>query len=134
MILQQHIPYAATISRSLDFCVTMLSRSNVLYPFALLSIDNDLHSVFVPSNTQHARGGMIEDLQAQIDERKLFAENAISILVYSATVTHPNRKESDALVLTITDTQGHNTVTIYPFKQIETGIKIYTPYTCDFSD
>lgn len=134
MILRHHIPYAATIKRTLDFCENMLSRSHVLYPFAVLSIDNDLHCVFVPSETQHAETGMIEKLQGRINERKLFAENAVSLLVYSATVMHPNKKEIDAIVFTITDSQGHNTVTIYPYKHVETGIKIYAPYTCDFSD
>ena len=134
MILQQHIPYAGVIEKSLDFCQDLLCRSNILYPFALLSIDCDLHCVFVPNHSQHTTGGLIEDLQAQIDERKLFAENAVSLLVYTATVTHPNKEESDAIVMTITDSQGYNTVTIYPYKKVQTGIKIFAPYTCDFSD
>ncbi len=134
MILKQHIPYAATINRALDFCENMLVRSRVLYPFAVLSIDNDLHCIFVPSETQHAESGMIEQLQERINERKLFAENAVSLLVYSATVMNPNKREVDALVFTITDKQGQNTVTIYPYKHVETGIKIFAPYTCDFSD
>ena len=134
MILNQHIPYAEVIKRTLDFCDTMLSHSSVMYPFAVLSIDNDLHSVFVPSDHQYANPGMIEKLQSRINERKLFAENAVSILVYTATVTNLQKQESEALVFTLTDSQGQNTVTIYPYKHVNTGIKIFSPYTCDFPD
>lgn len=77
---------------------------------------------------------MIEDLQAQLDLRQKIAKNSVNLLVYSATVTHPNATESDALVFTINDTQGHNTLTIYPYQLIPSGIKIKQPYTCDFSD
>lgn len=134
LILKQHMPYAQIISKALAFSQSMLTYSCTLYPYAVLSIDNDINCVFVPSDGQEASSGMIEDLQQQINERKLFAENAVSLLVYSATVTHPDRSSSDALVFTITDSQGQNTVTIYPYNRNKTGIKFYRPYTCDFSD
>ena len=134
LILKQHIPYAQIIAKALAFSETMLSQSNTLYPYAVLSIDNDINCVFVPSDDQQASKGMIEELQEQINERKLFAQNAVSLLVYSATVTRPDRSVSDALIFTITDSQGQNTVTVYPFKRTQAKLKIYTPYTCDFSD
>lgn len=134
LILQQHALYTSMIENALDFCKAMLARSCTVYPFALITIENDIRCVFAPYTDQKATPLMIEDLQAQLDLRQKIAKNSVNLLVYSATVTHPNATESDALVFTINDTQGHNTLTIYPYQLIPSGIKIQQPYTCDFSD
>jgi len=134
LILQQHAPYATMLNKSLDFCELLLSRSSLLYPFALTTVENEIHCVFVPSNAQSANSEMIEALQILLDEHQKTAKNSANLLVYPATVTHPNSTECDALIFAINDTQGHNTVTIYPYEHVENGIKIKQPYTCDFSD
>lgn len=128
------MPYAAVINLALEFCTTMLTRSSVLYPFAVFSEEDQNHSIFIPSDNQYAGSDMIEALQSQIDERRTHSENGVSVMVYCASVSHPNQVETDALILTITDSDGHNTVTVYPYQNIETGLKISAPYTCDFPD
>lgn len=134
LILKQHIPFAEMILKALDFSEVILTRSASLYPFAVLSIDNDVQCIFSQENKQLADTGMIEDLQNRINERKLFAESAISLLVYSATITEPNHLQTDALVLTMTDSSGKNNVTIYPYTLKQCNILFAKPYTCDFSD
>jgi len=108
LILKQHLPYADMINRALDFSASMLSRSKTLYPFAVLSANNDMSCLFASNDNQYAESGLIEELQQQITQQNLLLENTIGVLVYSANVIHPNTKESDALVFTITDSQGHN--------------------------
>ncbi len=136
LILRQHIPYARLIYKALDFCSIMLSKSHTLYPFAVIAIENDIQCVFTPnrSDDDELGMGMIENLQACITERKILCESTISLLVYSATVLHPNKTETDALVLNITDSAGQNTVTIYPYTHTEKAIKLDKPYSCNFSD
>ena len=77
---------------------------------------------------------MIEELEMRIDERKVFAELSVSLLVYSATIKHATRKTTDAMVFTITDSAGNNTLTVYPYTRAPKGVKFERPYTCDFSD
>ncbi|MGB3725437.1 MAG: hypothetical protein WA981_06695 [Glaciecola sp.] len=134
LILQQHIPFASMIYKALDFCEVMLSHSDTLYPFAVLSIGNDMQCVFTPTSQQHAPESMIEALQLRINERKLFAKSTVSLLVYPAIISHPEQYDSDALVFTITDSAGKNNVTIYPYCMNKHGITVNKPYTCDFSD
>lgn len=134
MILHQHAPFASMMCKAIAFCETMLSISDVLYPFAVLAIDNDIQCVFTPNSEQEATEGMIEELEVRINERKVFAESAVSLLVYSATIKHATRESTDAIVFTITDSAGKNTVTVYPYALTLNGIKFEKPYTCDFSD
>ena len=134
LILRQHIPFASMIYKALDFCEIMLSQSSTLYPFAVLSIENDVQCIFTPTSNQNASEGMIEDLQLRINERKLFSESTVSLLVYSALIEHPGESDTDALVFTITDSAGKNNVTIYPYSVTNYGITVSKPYTCDFSD
>mgnify|MGYP001050810084 CR=1 FL=1 len=143
LILKQHMPYAAMISKAIDFSEWMLSNTDTLYPFAVLTIGNDLQCVFAPADGQEATAGMIEELGVRLAEQKIYAEEAAGVLVYSATVcaSHQQnelqggfKEETDAIVLTITDSAGKNTVTIYPYSRTPQGINISKPYTCDFSD
>lgn len=134
LILQQHLAYSVMIENALDFCSAMLTRSSTMYPFAATAQDSNIDCIFVPSPDQKATPHMIEDLQAQLDSHHKAAKNAVNLLVYSATVTQPEGTESDVLVFTLNDTQGHNTVTIYPYQHVPSGIKISQPYTCNFSD
>ncbi|MFT6270241.1 MAG: hypothetical protein ACJAVV_003070 [Alphaproteobacteria bacterium] len=135
--LQQPLPYALMIGKALDFCEFMLTRSEILYPFALVTDNNnhsDVNCIFVPHKNQLAQPHMIESLQEQIETHKTLTADSASVLVYAAEITHPNATEPEALVFTITDSQGHNTVSIYPYKHVKGGIKISHPCTCNFSD
>ena len=134
MILKQNIPYAALIYSALDLCDIMLARSDILYPFAVVSIENDVQCVFTKSLEDLPTGGMIEDLETQLCEQRMMAENIISILVYAAVITTPQGKESDAIVFNITDSDGKNTVTLYPYTHELNTIRLGAPFTCNFSD
>lgn len=134
LILQQHIPFADIIITALDFAKSMLSHSKRLYPFAVVAEANQVTCVFTPDTAQTARECMIEELQQQIDVRNQRHQHLTSILVYAASIQHPNKGDSDALVFNISDAQGQNTVTVYPFKHTQSGILIYPPYSCDFFD
>ncbi|MBT1450422.1 hypothetical protein KJ365_05965 [Glaciecola sp. XM2] len=134
MILKQNIPYAALIYSALDLCEVMLTRSQTLYPFAVMSIENDIQSVFPLDMDDQAQGGMIENLQLQLAERRMYTENTISLLVYAATVSTPMGEHSDAIIFNITDSNGENTVTLYPYFHEQECIKLGAPFTCDFSD
>jgi hypothetical protein len=137
MILKQNIPYAALIYSALDLCDLMLARSNTLYPFAVISIDNDVQSVFTQSKDGHAPSGMIEELEMQLCEQRIMAESSVSVLVYSATITSPHSRDneqSDAIVFNITDSNGKNTITLYPYTNESNRMKLGAPFTCDFSD
>lgn len=133
-ILPHHMPLADMIREALDFCESMLMRSGTLHPFALLTANNDIHCVFLPHTDQAAPSNMIESLQAQLKDHTKLDTDYTSVLVYAADVNHPSAVESDALVFTITDTQGHNTITLYPYKRTSKGIDISHPCTCDFLD
>ncbi len=122
------------ISRAIDFCEIILNRNAVLYPFAVLSRETDLECVFVPNKQQQSTPNMIEELQNLMLKQTANNKPVTSLLVYSATVTYPHRLGSDALVFIITDSQGYNTITIYPYQHMDKGIEIDRPYTCDFSD
>ncbi|MEM0912292.1 MAG: hypothetical protein AAGJ37_15055 [Pseudomonadota bacterium] len=134
MILEQNIPFASLINSALDLCKVMLSKSTTLYPFAVVSIDNDVQCVFTATQEQEARAGMIEELEQQLSYRRLMAKDAVGILVYAATVAEPGRQNSSALVFSITDSGGKNTVTVYPYEQSKSAISLGRPFTCDFSD
>lgn len=134
MILKQNIPFANLINTALDLCNVMLSKSETLYPFAVVSIDNDVQCVFTATQEQEARSGMIEDLEQQLSYRRLMAKDAVGILVYAATIAEPGGQHSNALVFSITDTGGKNTITVYPYSQNPTSISLGRPFTCDFSD
>ena len=134
MILKQNIPYAALIYSALDLCDIMLRHSNTLYPFAVISIDNDVQCIFSQKQDNKVQGGMIEELSAEARDLQLLAENAISVLVYCATIATPKGRESDAIVFNITDSNGKNTVTLYPYRYESDAIVLGVPFTCDFAD
>ncbi len=134
MILKQNIPFANLINSALDLCKIMLSKSTTLYPFAVVSIDNDIQCVFTANQEQEARAGMIEELEQQLSYRRLMAKDAVGILVYAATISEPGGENSNALVFSITDTGGKNTVTVYPYNQDKSSISLGRPFTCDFTD
>jgi hypothetical protein len=137
LILQQHSSYSYLINNALHFCESVLRHTDVLYPFALLA-DNtpksEISCIFIPHNDQLAQPHMIESLQAQIETQKVMGVEYVSVLVYAAAVNQANTAAAEALVFTITDTQGHNTVAIYPYEHVENGIKISPPCTCNFLD
>lgn len=132
--MQQHLPLAHMIGGALDFCESMLSRSDMLYPFALISANNEIQSIFSPHEGQLAHSSMIESLQTQISAHKSIEPEYSSVLVYAADIRQSSIIEKDALILTITDSQGHNTITLYPYTRVKGGIKISQPCTCDFPD
>lgn len=134
LILKEHVPYADMVECALDFCESMLVRSCTLYPFAVITSDSDIRCIFVPNTGQLAKSHMIEDLQAQLEVEQKAVKDSTNLIVYAATVAQADNTEGDALVFTINDSQGHNTLTIYPYKHIASGIKIGQPYTCNFPD
>jgi hypothetical protein len=134
MILQQNIPYAALIYQAMDLCGVMLARSNTLYPFAVMSVDNHIQCVFSSNLEEHAKSGMIEDLSRKLRDQRLLVSNAISVLVYAATISTQHGQESDAIVVNITDSNAQNTITLYPYIYESDAIKLGAPFTCDFSD
>ena len=140
MILKEHIQHAEIIDKALSLCQAMLARGETLYPFAAISIDNDIRCLFldeVEGLHSHASGanfGMIEKLERLISINKIQAKNAVGLLVYAATLTTDDNQESDALVLSMCDGDGENTLTLYPYEFCESGIDIGRPYSCDFSD
>lgn len=140
MILKQQLQYSNMINKSLSLCEIMLSRSETLYPFAMLSKDNELQCVFLEDqdcNTQHPNGahfGMIEKLERQIAIYKLQDKSAVGMLVYAAIISTPTQQESDGLMFSICDADGENTLTLYPYEFELNSIKIGKPFTCDFSD
>jgi hypothetical protein len=134
MILKQNIPYAALIYSALDLCEVMLTRAHTLYPFAVLAIEDDVQCVFAAERDEEIQGGMIEHLQSQLLERRMYSENTISLLVYSATISTPLGDEGDAIVFNITDSSGENTITLYPYFYEQNAIRLGVPFTCDFSD
>lgn len=134
LALFHHLSHASMIIRALDFSKVLLSQSSVIYPFAVLSIKQQCSCIFTKSESQYSTSNMIESLQTQIENKKSVFKHASSLLVYPAEIVQPNSEKADALVFTITDTQGQNSVSIYPYKRVQTGIHILSPYTCDFSD
>ncbi|WP_395344808.1 hypothetical protein PN836_008605 [Ningiella sp. W23] len=136
MILKQNIPYAALIYSALDLCDIMLRHCSIVYPFAVISIDNDVQSIFSSDSNQYAHTGMIEELEKRLCEHRLVAESAVSVLVYVATVSDEDKADdfSDAIVFNITDNNGNNTITLYPYTSERDKIKLGSPFTCNFSD
>jgi hypothetical protein len=134
MILQENLRYADLITKALDFSEVLLTYTNSLYPFAVISIENDVQSVFLEEECETVPSSMIEKLETQIALRTCQAETAIGILVYSVTVITPEGNHSDGLMLSISDSSGASTMTIYPYEYDYNGITIGKPYTCDFSN
>lgn len=134
MILKQHVPYAALIYSALDLCEVMLTRTHTLFPFAALVIEDDVQCVFADEHDEASQGGMIEGLQSQLTERIMYSENTIGLVVYSATIFTAQGEESDAIVFNITDSNGENTITLYPYFYEQGFIRLGVPFTCDFSD
>ena len=140
MILKQQVQYASMIDRALNLCEAMLSRSQTLYPFAVLSIDKQIQCIFLDDddyNHKHPNGshfGMIEKLERQLASGKKQANSAIGMLVYAATIRSPQQGENDALMFSICDANGENTLTLYPYEFEVNSIKIGKPFTCDFPD
>jgi len=140
MILKQQVQYASMIDRALNLCEVMLTRSETLYPFAVLSIDKQIQCVFLDDEdykNQHTSGaqfGMIEKLERQLAKGKVQANSAIGMLVYAATIRTSQEEEKDALMFSICDANGENTLTLYPYEFEVNSIKIGKPFTCDFSD
>ncbi len=134
MMLKENIPYANLIYSALDLCKIMLAKSAQLFPFAVVSIDNDVQCVFSQFEGESAQAGMIEELQDQVSNIRLTASNTIGILVYAATVSNPNGNESDALVISITDSSGNNTITLYPYTLRDNTVELSSPFTCNFLD
>jgi hypothetical protein len=133
-ILQQHMPYVQMISKALDFSESMLIRSTTLYPFAVCTTRNEINCVLLPSEVQFAQTKMIEALQAHMESQKGLSTESASLLVYDATVDQGTSPDTQALVFTITDTQGHNSVIMYSYRRSPNGIIFGQPFTCDFSD
>ena len=133
-ILPQHMHLANMISEALDFCESVLLQSPTLHPFALVSDNSDIHCVFVEHDDQLAQSNMIESLQTQLEMHTSSNSDYTSLLVYCADIHDASSHTSDALVFTITDTQGHNTITLYPYKRTRDGLQISQPSTCDFLD
>lgn len=133
-ILQEHVPYSDMVTCALDLCESMLSHSCTLYPFAVIKVDNYLQCIFVPNTDQLAKPHMIEDLQAQLELEQEGVKDSANLIVYAANVTQSNDTQTDALVFAINDSEGQNTVTIYPYRHLASGIKIEKPYTCNFPD
>ena len=106
----------------------------MLFPFAVLAIENDVQCVFAAEHEDELQGGLIEHLQSQLIERRMYSENTISLLVYSATISSPQGDEIDAIVFNITDSNGENTIALYPYFYEQNSIRLGTPFTCDFSD
>jgi hypothetical protein len=140
MILKQQVRYASMIERALALCEVMLSRSETLYPFAVLSVDNNVHCIFLNDEdygNRHPNGahfGMIEKLEQQLALYKVQTKSAIGMLVYAATIRTPDKEEKDGLMFSICDANGENTLTLYPYEFEQNSITIGKPFTCDFSD
>jgi hypothetical protein len=140
MILKDQVQYADVIDKALHLCRIMLSRSETLYPFAVISIDKDIQCIFLEDKdclSKHPNGahfGMIEKLERQIAIQKIQAKSAVSLLVYAATLKSPDAKETDGLMFSISDSSGENTLTLYPYEFEINSIKLGKPFTCDFSD
>lgn len=140
MILKQQVRYASMIERALTLCEVMLSRSETLYPFAVLSVDDDVHSIFLNDedcDNRHPNGahfGMIEKLEQQLALYKVQTKSTIGLLVYAATIRTPDKEEKDGLMFSICDANGENTLTLYPYEFEQNSITIGKPFTCDFSD
>ncbi|MFC3121026.1 hypothetical protein [Agaribacter flavus] len=131
-MLKENIPYAKLIYSALDLCEAMLSKSALLYPFAVVSIDNDVQCLFTHYENRDAQQGMIEELEEQIGTIRLTANNTVGVLVYAATIAAPNGEESDALVFSISDSANNNTITLYPYTLGDNTVELSKPYTCDF--
>lgn len=118
----------------------MLSRSETLYPFAVLSVDKELHCIFLDDedyDNKHPNGahfGMIERLEELLALYKIQTKSAIGMLVYAATIRTPVKEEKDGLMFSICDSNGENTLTLYPYEFEQNSITIGKPFTCDFSD
>lgn len=140
MILEQQSEYACMIEKALSLCEAMLSRSEILYPFAVMSVDNEHHCLFLEDedcDNKHPYGahfGMIEKLERLLAISKIQSNNAVGMLVYAATIKTPDNIEKDGLMLSICDAQGENTLTLYPYEIAANSIAIGKPFTCDFSD
>lgn len=140
MILKEHIQHAEIIDKALQLCQVMLARGETLYPFAAISIDTDIQCLFLEEQElqqMHPNGAhfsMIEKLERLINIHKIQAKNAVGILVYAATLKTEDTEDADALVLSLCDYDGENTLTIYPYEYEIDSIIIGKPYTCDFSD
>ena len=129
------LPYANLVQTALHLCDTMLSRSDTLYPFAVLrNDDDDVQMVFAEYSNQFARPKMIEELEQQLQERSLHRANSIALIAYAASIQSENGEDHGAIVLNITDASGDNTITIYPYKKQATFLDFGTPFTCNFTD
>ncbi|MDT0627496.1 hypothetical protein [Alteromonas sp. W364] len=140
MILKDQVQYADVIDKALHLCRIMLSRSETLYPFAVISIDKDIQCTFLEDEdcqNTHPNGahfGMIEKLERQIAIQKIQAKSAVSLLVYAATLKTPDARETDGLMFSLSDSNGENILTLYPYEFEINSIKLGKPFTCDFSD
>lgn len=134
MILQENMRYASLITRALDFCEVCLTHTTSLYPFALVSINNTTQSIFVEDECELSSSKMIEELETLIKQKIGQPETSIGLLVYAVTVMTPENQQSDAVMMSISDSTGANTMTIYPYQRNQGKIVIGTPYTCDFSN
>ena len=128
------------IEKALNLCEIMLSRSETLYPFAVLSADGNAHCIFLNDDdydNRHPNGahfGMIEKLEQQLALYKIQTHSTIGMLVYAATIRTPLKEEKDGLMFSICDADGENTLTLYPYEFEKNSITIGKPFTCDFSD
>ncbi|MBF7071974.1 hypothetical protein ISG33_00990 [Glaciecola sp. MH2013] len=140
MILKEHIQHAELIDKALTLCETMLSHCEMLYPFAVLSVDDQVQCLFLDDSdtkNQHPNGasfGMIEKLERLININKIHAENAVGLLVYAATLRSEDNNETDGLMFSLCDSNGENTLSLYPYSYEGDSIALGKPYTCDFSD
>ena len=77
---------------------------------------------------------MIEKLEQQLQLYKMQTKSTIGMLVYAATIRTPDKEEKDGLMFSISDSNGENTLTLYPYEFEQNSITIGKPFTCDFSD
>ncbi len=140
IILKQQVKYAPMIETALSLCEIMLSRSETLYPFAVISEDGNAHCIFLNDDDYDSRHpndahfSMIEKLEQQLAVYKMRTHSTTGMLVYAATIRTPLREEKDGIMFSICDADGANILTLYPYEFEENSIKIGKPFTCDFSD
>lgn len=132
-ILSQQSQYTPLISHALDFSELILTQCQTLYPFALCSIGSSVQPIFsLPSSNDPDK--LIEALQVEIDKVLQTTTHSSCLMVYSATTVDANDKCEQALLLTLTDCDLNNTVTMYPYTIINNDLEFKMPYTCDFYD
>ena len=134
LVLKENMRFAELIKQALDFSELCLNKSDSLYPFALMSIDNAFECIFLDNEEDPVPNNMIEKLEAKVSNRMIHTQSCMAVVVYAISVVGQNSHCSDALMFSISDSSGANTMTIYPYKRVNKTIRFKPPYTCDFSN